>query len=65
MAAVTRSADSVKYVTESTKWVRDSVAIDSISRTINTDSLFHLLRAQLHAENPVPSAISLPKRWPR
>jgi hypothetical protein len=53
-AAVARSADSVKYVKDSTKWVRDSVAVDSISRTINTDSLFRLLRAQLHAEKPVP-----------
>jgi hypothetical protein len=49
------SADATaKFVRDSIKWVRDSVVIDSISRTINTDSLYHLYRAQLRAENPVP-----------
>lgn len=46
--------DSAKYVQDSVKWVHDSVVIDSIARTINTDSMYHLIRAQLRAENPVP-----------
>jgi hypothetical protein len=47
------SKDSAKYVQDSTMWVRDSVVIDSISRTINTDSVYRLRRAQLHADDPV------------
>jgi hypothetical protein len=46
--------DSAGYIQDSAKWVRDSIVIDSISRAINTDSLYHLERAQLRAENPVP-----------
>ena len=48
------SRDSAKYIQDSIKWVRDSIVIDSISRTINTDSLYGLIRAQLRADNPVP-----------
>ena len=48
------SRDSAKYVQDSIKWVHDSVVVDSISRTVNTDSLYHLIRTQLRADNPVP-----------
>lgn len=48
------SRDSAKYVQDSIKWVHDSVVVDSISRRVNTDSLYHLIRGQLHADNPVP-----------
>ena len=34
--------------------MRDSVVIDSISRTINTESLYELYRAQQRADNPIP-----------
>jgi hypothetical protein len=54
-ATATRwSRDSTKYIQDSIKWVRDAVVIDSISRTINTDSMYRLIRAQLRADNPVP-----------
>jgi hypothetical protein len=53
-AAAQWTRDSARYIQDSIKWVRDSVIIDSISRTINTDSLYHLYRAQLRAENPIP-----------
>ena len=46
--------DSAKYVKDSIKWVHDSLVIDSIARTINLDSLYHLYRSQLRAEDPVP-----------
>jgi len=39
---------------DSTKWVRDSIVRDSISRTINTDSLYRTWRRMLHAPDPVP-----------
>jgi hypothetical protein len=35
-------------------WSRDSTVIDSISRSINTDSLYHLNRTALHATETVP-----------
>ena len=44
--------DSAAYVRDSTKWVRDSVVRDSISRTINTDSLYHLYHRMLLAKDP-------------
>lgn len=46
--------DSTRYVQESTKWVRDSIVRDSISRTINTDSLYRTYRRMLDAADPVP-----------
>jgi hypothetical protein len=46
--------DSARYATVLTKWVRDSVVRDSISRTINTDSLYRLYHRMLHAADPVP-----------
>jgi len=48
------SNDSAKYVRDSIKWVHDSLVIDSISRSIKTDSLYRLYRAQLRAGNPIP-----------
>ena len=36
------------------KWQRDSTVIDSISRTINTDSLYRLFRAALPPQPMVP-----------
>jgi hypothetical protein len=53
-AAAQWSKDSAKYSEDSTKWVHDSTVVDSISRTINTDSLYRLIRAPLRADNPVP-----------
>jgi hypothetical protein len=47
-AAVTR------FEHDSAKWVRDSLVRDSISRTINTDSLYHLYHVMLLATEPVP-----------
>jgi hypothetical protein len=41
-------------VRDSIKWVHDSLVVDSISRTVNTDSLYRINRAQLRAEDPVP-----------
>lgn len=46
--------DSSQYVADSTKWVRDSIVRDSISRTMNTDSLYRLYRRMLYAADPVP-----------
>jgi hypothetical protein len=53
-AAARWSQDSANYVRDSIKWVHDSVVVDSISRTVNTDSLYRLNRAQLRAEDPIP-----------
>ncbi len=53
-AAARWSQDSANYVRDSIKWVHDSVVVDSISRTVNTDSLYQLNRAQLRAEDPIP-----------
>ena len=53
-AAAQWSKDSAKYSEDSIKWVHDSIVVDSISRTVNTDSLYRLIRAQLRADNPVP-----------
>jgi hypothetical protein len=46
--------DSTKYVADSAKFVHDSVVRDSISRTVNTDSLYRLYRRMLAAADPVP-----------
>lgn len=46
--------DSTKYVADSAKFVRDSFVRDSISRTVNTDSLYRLYRRMLAAADPVP-----------
>lgn len=48
------SRDSAQYVLDSAKWVHDAFVRDSISRTVNTDSLYHLYREMLTAPNPVP-----------
>lgn len=48
------SRDSAQYVQDSLKWVRDAVVRDSISRSVNTDSLYHLYHQMLVAPDPVP-----------
>lgn len=53
-AQIRWSQDSAAYVRASAKWVRDSVVRDSISRTINTDSLYRLYHRMLNATDPVP-----------
>lgn len=45
--------DSAKFVTDSAKWVRDSLVRDSISRTVNTDSMFHDYHRMLDASDPI------------
>lgn len=44
--------DSAGYLTDSAKWVRDSIVRDSISRTINTDVLFRDSHRMLAAPDP-------------
>lgn len=44
--------DSARYLADSAKWVRDSIVRDSISRTINTDSLFRGMHRMLAAPDP-------------
>jgi hypothetical protein len=48
------SRDSAQYVVDSIRYAHDHRVRDSISRTINTDSLYKLNRARLVAANPVP-----------
>ena len=45
--------DTAKYIQDSTKWARDSIVRDSISRSINTDSLYRLYHRMLAASEPV------------
>ena len=52
--AAAYSRDSAKFVRDSIRWARAPIVIDSISRTINTDSLYRLYRTFIAAENPVP-----------
>jgi hypothetical protein len=44
--------DSARYRVELARWLRDSSLIDSLSRQVNTDSLYALGRAMLTAEDP-------------
>jgi hypothetical protein len=46
--------DSTKYVADSAKFVHDSGVRDSLSRMVNTDSLYRLYRRMLAAADPVP-----------
>lgn len=39
--------DSTDHAIALARWIRDSVVIDSIARTINTDSLYHLEHSML------------------
>src|SRR5689334_12155470 len=48
------SRDSAAYVRDSIKWARDTFVRDSISRTVDTDTLYRLLHTMLVAQNPVP-----------
>ena len=45
-------ADSVAYSHELDEWTRDSLTIDSIARTINTDSTYRLWHRMLGMEHP-------------
>lgn len=45
-------ADSAAYETRLSRWLRDSVVIESLSRSVSTDSLYHLYRAMYVAQNP-------------
>ena len=45
--------DSLDYEQRLTTWLRDSAVVDSVARTINTDSLFRLTRALLHTTDAV------------
>jgi hypothetical protein len=44
--------DSAAYEGALAMWLRDSAVVDSVSRTINTDSLYRLYRLMLHHPNP-------------
>ena len=46
--------DSVAYEQQLAAWLRDSAVIDSIARTIDTDSLYRVHRSALTADNPEP-----------
>jgi hypothetical protein len=46
--------DSTRYEAELAKYLRDSLVIDSIARTVDTDSLRQLYRMMLYAEDPMP-----------
>lgn len=46
--------DSAKNYPALVKWLRDSVVRDSVSRMINTDSLYRLHLVEAHAANPIP-----------
>lgn len=46
--------DSTEYVADSANFVRDSVVRDSISHTVDTDSLYRLYRRMFAAADPVP-----------
>jgi hypothetical protein len=52
-AAVARwRADSLDYRHQLEKWARDSLTIDSVARTINTDSTYRLWHRMLSMEHP-------------
>jgi hypothetical protein len=44
--------DSEHYAATLQQWLRDSTVIDSLSRLVNTDSLYRLNRAMLEARDP-------------
>jgi hypothetical protein len=44
--------DSAAYEGALAMWLRDSAVVDSVARTINTDSLYRLYRLMLHHPNP-------------
>src|SRR3954464_354859 len=46
--------DSAEYSVNLVRWMRDSALMDSISRTINTDSLYRLFHAALRPQPMVP-----------
>jgi hypothetical protein len=46
------TADSSRYEVQLAKWIRDSTVVDSISRIINTDSLYRIMHATLKSAKP-------------
>jgi hypothetical protein len=46
--------DSARYEAELARYVRDSLVIDSVARTIDTEPLRRLYRKMLHAQDPMP-----------
>src|SRR6478672_3750071 len=46
--------DSVAYHQRLAQWLRDSIVVDSVSRTVPTDSLQHLFRTLLGSPDPAP-----------
>ena len=46
------AGDSARYEIAIAQWRKDSTVIDSLSRRINTDQLYHLGRALLTAQDP-------------
>jgi hypothetical protein len=46
--------DSSAYDDALAIWLRDSAVVDSVSRTINTDSMYRMYRRMLHDTNPAP-----------
>lgn len=44
--------DSAQYAVDSAKWAHDVFVLDSISRSINTDSLYRLYHLELAARDP-------------
>jgi len=46
--------DSSAYDDALAIWLRDSAVVDSVARTINTDSLFRMYRRMLRDTNPAP-----------
>jgi hypothetical protein len=52
-------ADSSRYATRVSRWVHDSIVIDSLSRKVPTDSLYHLYRSMLVAPGPRPFLVSI------
>ena len=45
-------ADSAAFAQRLSRWLRDSSVIDSLSRSVSTDSLYRLYRAMYAAKNP-------------
>ena len=48
------AAALTRFERDSVEWARGPIVRDSISRTINTDSLYHLYHVLLHSANPIP-----------
>jgi hypothetical protein len=53
-AGAQRRYEDSLYQARLAAWLRDSAVIDSITRTVDTDSLYRLHRSALAADNPEP-----------